>query len=244
MTKEFVGTLAALYRFPVKSMQGQPLTKAHIYWHGIDGDRRYAFVCSNNRSGFPWLTGRQISEMVHYAPRFESPADVKNSAVTVTTPSGQTMAITDDALREELAAAYGDDVHLIKIGRGAFDSQVLSLMSLATLDALSEASGVAPDRLRFRQNVYLDTKDPTPFIEERWQNRQLQIGVGDSAVRIRVNRRIPRCVMINIDPISAERNANVLKTVAQTRDSCAGVHTTPEVVGHVQVGDPVYLLEA
>ena len=51
----------AIFRYPVKSMRGEPLEVANLGWHGLEGDRRLAFRRINNRSGFPWLTGKQAS---------------------------------------------------------------------------------------------------------------------------------------------------------------------------------------
>lgn len=61
-------------------------------------------------------------------------------------------------------------------------------------------------------------------------------------VHIRLNQRISRCQMVNVDPDTAVRDARVLKVVAQSRDNCAGVGCTPEKTGVVQVGDVVRLL--
>jgi MOSC domain-containing protein YiiM len=49
-------------------------------------------------------------------------------------------------------------------------------------------------------------------------------------------------VMINIDPHTAERDARVLKTVAQTRDNYAGVYASVERPGAIRLGDPVSVL--
>jgi hypothetical protein len=38
------GTVSGLWRFPVKSMAGEPLTQADVSWAGLAGDRRWAFV--------------------------------------------------------------------------------------------------------------------------------------------------------------------------------------------------------
>jgi uncharacterized protein YcbX len=64
-----IGTIAAINRFPVKSMQGEVLECASLRWTGIDGDRQYAFYRAANRSRFPWLTARVVAGMVRYMPR-------------------------------------------------------------------------------------------------------------------------------------------------------------------------------
>jgi hypothetical protein len=48
-----IGEVEALFRYPVKSMSGEPLEVADLGWHGLDGDRRLAFRRVDDRSGFP-----------------------------------------------------------------------------------------------------------------------------------------------------------------------------------------------
>ena len=55
-----IGTVAALYRYPVKAMAGESLTEAELGWFGLPGDRRYAFVQSDHTGDFPWLTIREL----------------------------------------------------------------------------------------------------------------------------------------------------------------------------------------
>lgn len=236
-----VGVVKALNRFPVKSMRGERLQEAHVYWHGLDGDRRYAFVRGDDSSGFPWLTGRQVPQMVLYTPRFTEPANVIQSPIVVETPNGRSLHLTSPDLQAELAQAYGGDVRLIKIGRGVYDSQVLSLISTATVQALSAAAGLPVESGRFRQNVIIDAGE-RPFVEEAWLDGVLTFGARPDSPRIRLNRRIQRCQMINIDPNTGEKDARVLKTVAAQRDSCAGVYASTEKPGWICTGDVVRLM--
>jgi uncharacterized protein YcbX len=250
MIEEFieVGVVKELYRFPVKSMRGEALENAHGYWHGLDGDRRYAFVRSDNYSGFPWLTGRELPQLLQYTPRYTRPDDVAESPLEVKLPDGRTLSIDAPELNQELALAYGKPVNLIKIGRGAFDSQVISVMSTASVAALGEAIGTAVtggtpvSPLRFRQNIIIEPFDDQPFVEERWLDSSLVFGSVPDGLRLRLNRRIQRCVMINIDPETSEKEPTMLKTVAQTRQSCAGVYGSTERPGMIHVGDVVKLV--
>ena len=250
MIEEFVevGVVKELYRFPVKSMRGEALAAAHGDWYGLDGDRRYAFVRAENRSGFPWLTGRELPQLLQYTPRFTELDDVGASPVEVTLPNGRILAIDAPELNQELAEAYGKPVNLIKIGRGAFDSQVISVMSTATVADLSETIGTAVtgeisiSSLRFRQNIIIKPFDDQPFVEERWLDSSLVFGNAPDGLRLRLNRRIQRCVMINIDPETSEKEPAVLKTVAQTRQNCAGVYGSTEHPGMIRVGDVVKLV--
>ena len=244
MNREFheCGVISGLYRYPVKSMRGESLSEAHLDWHGLDGDRRYAFVRQGANSGFPWFTGRDLSQLLLYTPRFLQPQDLKQSSIVVATPTGHDLPLEAPELAEELQQACGQAIFLFKLGRGAYDSQVLSLMSTASVAALGESAGMNLGSSRFRQNILIETRDGRPFQEEEWLDRVLAFGPDLDGPRIRLNRRIIRCVMINIDPHTAERDARVLKTVAQSRDNGAGIYASVERSGTIRVGDPVSVL--
>jgi uncharacterized protein len=58
-----VGRVATLWRYPVKSMAAEELDAVEVSWHGLAGDRRWAFIRDQQvRSGFPWLTIREPPE--------------------------------------------------------------------------------------------------------------------------------------------------------------------------------------
>jgi hypothetical protein len=96
--------------------------------------------------------------------------------------------------------------------------------------------------LRFRQNIVIEPFDDQPFVEERWLDSSLVFGTQPDGLRLRLNRRIQRCVMINIDPETSEKEPTVLKTVAQTRQNCVGVYGSTERPGLIRVGDVVKLV--
>lgn len=240
-TEQIVGTVAELWRYPVKSMQGESLSEAHVYWHGFDGDRRYAFVQSGNHSSFPWLTGRQLPQMVQYVPHYTTD-NVIHGPLEVTTPAGQRYDIKDEALLEELAAAFGKPIHLMQLNRGVYDDMSMSLMSLGTVRALSELFDTPLDKRRFRQNIIIESFGNAPYQEEKWLGRTLVFGHRPDSGRITLVQRIPRCQMINIDPVTAVRESRFLKGVVATREQCVGVHAWPVKTGSIRVGDEIRLL--
>ncbi|MCL4868916.1 MAG: MOSC domain-containing protein [Anaerolineae bacterium] len=237
-----IGRVKAIYRYPVKSMRGESLAEAGLGWYGLDGDRRFAFIRGDQvNSGFPWLTGRQIPEMIQYRARFTDPSDLLNSGVEVVTPRGRVLAVDSRELLQELTYGYGREVQFLKLKRGLFDSLPLSLMSTATADALSQATGQPVDVRRFRQNIILETFSGQPFAEEGWLDGVLTFGGRPDAPRIRLNRRIERCTMITLDPDNSQKRPDLLRHIAQTRANCIGIHATPERLGTLRVGDTVKL---
>ena len=47
-----IGKIEAIFRYPVKSMRGEPLDSVSVGWHGLEGDRRLALRRLNERGGF------------------------------------------------------------------------------------------------------------------------------------------------------------------------------------------------
>ena len=85
-----VGRVVGLWRYPVKSMAAEGLEDVEVSWHGLAGDRRWAFIRGGQvRSGFPWLTIRERPEMARYRPRFAEPDRPNGSLTLVRPPSGR-----------------------------------------------------------------------------------------------------------------------------------------------------------
>lgn len=81
--------MAGLWRYPVKSMAAEALTEAEVSWHGVAGDRRWAFVrAGQSRNGFPWLTMRQRPDLCRYRPSLTDPDRPDVSPTVVRTPPG------------------------------------------------------------------------------------------------------------------------------------------------------------
>lgn len=96
------------------------------------------------------------------------------------------------------------------------------------------------DYRRFRPNLLLSLKDKIPFAEENWFGKRLKIG---QEVEIQLNRHCERCMIITVDPDSAERNASLLKTIVKERNNFFGVYASVVKTGDIQVGDDVFLID-
>jgi uncharacterized protein len=236
-----VATVAALYRFPVKSMGGEALERAPLYWHGLEGDRRQVFVKTGDLSSFPWLTARDVPEMVHYTAHLVDPANTRRSPVVVRTPEGDELPVESEALRERLERQHGAPIHLMRTSRGAQDAAGLSVVGLGTVRALGQRIGQSLDLRRFRQNVYLETLGGEPDVEDEWVGRLLIFGDGEQAARVRILRPDHRCMMVNLSPEHPGQNPAVLREIAASRDNCLGLYASVESTGTLQVGDAVYL---
>ena len=229
-----VGRVVSLWRYPVKSMAAESLDEIEVSWAGFAGDRRWAFVRAGlERSGFPWMTIRERSNMAHYRPSFVDPSRPDASRTVVRTPAGDELEVIDPALAAEL----GEGVRVIKQNRGVFDAMPLSLVSTQSIAALGARVGSKLDPLRFRPNLLIEAAGDEPFQEEAWLGSVLQVG----GMRMRIDQQDERCVIVNVDPVTTERDPAVLRTIAQKRATCMGVYGSTVAPGRVAVGDALVL---
>ena len=230
-----VGRVAALWRYPVKSMCAEALEHADVSWHGVAGDRRWAFVREGlERSGFPWLTIRERADMWNYTPYFADPDRPDASKTLVRTPAGDEFDVVDPALAAEL----GHGARVIKQNRGVFDNSPLSLITTQTAEEVGRWLDLDLHPRRFRPNLLVEAANGQPFQEDEWLGSALRVG----AMTMRLDQRDSRCVIVNTDPVTGERDPAVLKALAQRRENCAGVYGSTVEPGRIAVGDPVLLL--
>lgn len=230
-----IGRVARVYRYPVKSMRGEALDTIALGWTGLDGDRQYAFHKPQAPSRFPWFTARIHAEMVLYAARYTAP-DTKTASVIVTAPDGAAFDVAAPELIARFSEAAGMDVGMIRLGRGCHDSLPVSIIGQGTIDAVSAAQGAAVSVDRFRPNILIDAGQ-----ERDWLGKTLIFGDAARGVRLAVNRPIERCAFITVDPLTAARDATVMRTVVEHFNNEIGVHCVPERLGELAPGMKVWL---
>jgi uncharacterized protein YcbX len=240
-----IGTIAALRRYPVKSMAGEDLTEARVTFAGIMGDRVYAFVDTENKSDFPWLTGRQAHELILFQPRFTDGLSINDEfprneqfTLEVCDPLGKKFRIGDDFTRY-LEERFGRPLRLRFSERSMTDSRPLSILGLSTIRSLSSETGITLDGRRFRENLYADWADARPFFEDSLVGKELQIG---QTVLLQVVKKNRRCVMITLDPETAKSSPNVLDRVMLDHVGCVGVYGAVLREGVIRANDPIFAI--
>ena len=234
-----VGVIRRLARYPVKSMRGEALPATMLTLQGVAEDRRYAFVQAASRTAFPWLTARELPEMLCYQPSVEG-AGTKEVAVTVTSPSGEKWPVGSEELHRALETRAGRALFLLRDYRGSYDVAPVSLISSQTVARIAEESGTEEDAWRFRPNLLVDLEAGAPFDELNWVGRILRVG---NTARIAITQVDQRCMMITLDPASGKPSPAILRCVAQQHKQCAGVYATVLTAGEVRAGDTLSLEE-
>ncbi|HEU5438107.1 MAG TPA: MOSC N-terminal beta barrel domain-containing protein [Ktedonobacterales bacterium] len=245
--RRLVGRVAALYRYPVKSMRGEALDEARLAREGIEGDRRYAFVQSEDRSQFPWLTARQSPSLVRYAPYFVDAEHPAESAVRVQTPDGLDLPVEGDALLAHIGALFPRPIHLVHLPiERAMDAAAVSLISTATIAGVGTLIDRELEPRRFRPNILLvagsTSHDTDAYPEAAWLGRALTLGDGPVAPRIYIQARDQRCKMVNVAPETGTVGPyDLLAAMVRADRLNAGVYARVERPGLLEVGAPIWL---
>ncbi|MEO6987787.1 MAG: MOSC N-terminal beta barrel domain-containing protein [Aquihabitans sp.] len=228
--------VTALWRYPVKSMQGEALSTAEVGPVGIVGDRGHAL--RDSVTGVV-LTARRDPSLLFASGRVEGPDAV------VHLPDGHETA-DDDVLSDwigrpvELIGPSGHaDTYEIPADPEDDDSEILTWQGPAWSfhdSTRTQMSLVATGDLadwevrRFRPNLVLQADTADRFVGHR-----LRFGT----VEVDVVKHIDRCVIVTRpQPGGIDRDLEVLRTVKRERNLMLGVGAMVRVQGEVAVGDP------
>ena len=242
MSSIHLGYVHELVRYPVKSMAGIATDTAFLGWHGLQGDRRFAFRRLNDSSGFPWLSASRLPELLLYQPLGLDESAEEPTPTHIRTPEGIELAIGSAELQNSVAEKLGKPVELMKLKHGIFDEASVSVINLATIAAIGREAGDDLDTRRFRANILITTESTEPFIEDGWIGGRLVFGSYETGPVVSLTMRDPRCVMINLDPDTAQPDPRIMKAAVRLNNNDAGAYGNVARTGQISVGMPVSLI--
>jgi uncharacterized protein YcbX len=237
-----IGHVHQLVRYPVKSMAGIATESAFLGWHGLNGDRRFAFRRTGDKSGFPWLSASRLPELILYEPLGLDANAQDPSPSHIRTPEGITLALESEELQDSVAQRFGASLELMKLKHGTFDEASVSVINLATIAAIGREAGADLDTRRFRANIVIASDATDPFLEDSWIGGRLVFGASDAAPVVNITMRDERCMMINLDPDTAEQDPRIMKAAVQLNKNYAGAYGTVARTGQLSVGQSVSLM--
>jgi uncharacterized protein YcbX len=231
--------VAELWRYPVKSLQGERLTSTEVGPEGLAGDRQWALFDVGTGFG---LTARRVPDLLFLSGRLRA-----DGRVEVVLPDG-TVTSDDAVLSDRLgrpvglraaADAPGErryesphevgeageyDWDAFSGARGAFHDSSRIRVSLVSTGTLGTW-----DRRRFRANVVLEGTG-----EDALVGRRVRLG----GAELDVVKQVGRCVMVTRpQPGGIGRDNGVLKTIHRERDGSLAVGALVARAGPVAVGD-------
>jgi len=117
----------------------------------------------------------------------------------------------------------------------------VTVVTTPSIHLLEERLGREVDSARFRSTFLVDIGDSTAHVEDSWVGRELQLGTAT----VRVRAVVPRCAVVDLDPVTGRRDAPVLRELSRYRhrqgEISYGVDAVVTVAGRVRTGDQVRL---
>lgn len=209
-------TIGALWRYPVKTLAGEPLEHAEITTNGIVGDR---------------VVHVRGPEGVRTSRRHHNLLGLHATLGADGEPLVDGAPWSSLAVLDRVRAAAGNDATLVRYdGIERFD--VLPLL-IATDGAIGE---FGRDARRLRPNIVINGAHGMD--ETRWPAARLHIG----DVVIALDSRRDRCPMTTVDPDTLEVDRNVLKDIIRRFDGKLALNADVIHGGTISVGDTVRLV--
>jgi uncharacterized protein len=237
------GTVAALWRWPVKSMAGERVLGLRVDGRGAGGDRTHAVVHEHKGTRRP-LTAREAPRLLAWRAAYPYNLDGaldpgRPPVATVTAPDGRSYRWGDERLRPALEADLGRPVDLERDVRGIQDlRRTLLVTTTASLRALGDELGGPIDARRFRTNLHLDLGAPA-WAELGWEGAELVLAGG---VRLRLLSPCERCAIPTRDPDTQLKWPGLLKHLATAHEQYFGINARVLAAGRIAAGEAVELL--
>lgn len=210
-----LGTLAAIRRYPVKSLRGESLEEVTVLPQGLEGDRVRAMIVRDDghaRTGKPYR-GKE-NDRLHLCG--------------------------DPAAGVERAHERGVDVEVEESGGDPFfDDAPVSIIVDKWLRGLSAYVGYDVGFERFRPNFFVKSREGFSLTEEAMTGRELALG----EVLLRVRYPIERCVVTTYDQAGGQSDPEILGYVARERSAWMGIYCDVLRAGIVRIGDSFSLVE-
>jgi uncharacterized protein YcbX len=263
-----VGSVVALWRYPVKSMMGEELNSSEVTDRGLLGDRQFAVVdrATGKVGGAknPRKWGNFFDFRATYA---EAPKPGgRISAVRITLPDDRadleqilshafgrdiafvearteqmTSGVAEEYWPDMAGLEHRDTVTDFEMPAGTFfDIAVVHLLTTSTIDRLRQLYPQGRfEARRFRPNIVVSTGSEDPgFVENDWIGHTVIIG---DTVRLAITEPCPRCVMITLPQADLPKDSGILRTAAQHNAVNVGVYASVVNGGTIRRGDPVVL---
>jgi len=250
--------LAQILIYPIKSLDPISVQQARVLPSGaLEHDRRFALVDQDGSV----MTAKR-SPLVH---QIRSSYDLEARTISlVVDGQGKRFHLDQDrhALEEWFSGYFSLPIRLIENAESGFpddlDSPGPTIVSTATLDAVTGWFGLGCDevRRRFRANLEIEVEEP--FWEDRlYAEAGAGIGFDMGEVRLLGTNPCQRCPVPTRDSTTGEVMPGFARTFAENREKTLpewanksrfdhyyrlATNTRLEISGTLQVGDEVRVL--
>jgi len=243
--------IAELWRYPVKSLQGECVDRLAFGPGGAVGDRGWAFVSKETGA---LLTAKTVPQMLAGRARLvDGIPEIDHPGESVTRWLGRDVRL--DAAAADTAVSFemtfdppNDDAELYEIPAPPASFMDLAAVHVMTTASLARCREARPDlqwdRRRFRPTILIDC-DADGFPEQAWVGRRIRLG----SLVLDVDMETVRCAMpLRAQPALGqnppiERSTDIYRALDEVHDNHLGVYCSVAEPGSASVGDAVTVLD-
>ena len=270
-TQTAVGSVVALWQYPVKSMMGEELNATEVTDRGLLGDRAYALVDRADGKVATAKNPRKWPRLFDFRASFVEPprAGAKVPPVRITLPDGAAVTSGQDGLDRILSDALSREVTLGEARRGTVNAEEYwpDMEGLDHRDTVTDFT--LPEETFFDcAVVHLLTMATLDRLHELYPQGRFEVrrfrpnivvapGSGEKSfvenawighalaigdeVRLSITGPCPRCVMTTLPQADLPRDPGILRTAAQHNRAHVGVYAEVLRGGTIRRGDPLSL---
>lgn len=271
MGRTLVGSLKSLFRYPVKSMQGETLETVELGAQGLLGDRTYALWDNQTSRIASAKNPKKWASLLNcHAAFVQSPQEGESMpAVSISLPNGITINTEQADLDTCLSDWVGREVQVLSSapetpsldqywpdveGTANRDTTTQLFMPAGTFFDSCPVHAVTTATLKRLQELY----PQGAFDSCRFRpNLLIEAASPDAGfvendwvghqlmigdtVTLKIDTVCPRCVVTTLPQNGLPEDLNILRTTAQHNDVIAGIRMSVIQGGTIRKGDSIWL---
>ena len=267
-----VGSVGALYRFPVKSMMGEELNAASVGSKGIVGDRLFALSDSATGKIASAKNPSKWPNLFSFHATYTEPLNGgKIPPVRITLPNGETILSDAANISEVLSETLGKPVEFLSGAPSSgtleeywpdieglarrdevtneampaetfFDVGIVHIVTTATLDELRK--NYPEGRVEARRFRPNIVVSTLPEVTGFAEKDWVGkvLCIGET-VKLKVTIQCGRCVMTTLAQADLPKDAGILRTAAKYNSANVGIYATVIQGGKISRGDTISLVD-
>ena len=267
-----IGSVASLFRYPVKSMAGEQIKETVITKKGLLGDRSYALIDSATKKVVSAKNPRKWKNIfMYYAKYINEPSENNITEVEITFPNKSTIQSTQDDINQVLSLAFDSklqltsivpkkvqleecfaDIEEIKQHGSITDANMANgtFFDLGTIHILTTSTIKKLEKLYSDGNFHINRFRPNIVID---LNSEIigfiendwvgkNISIGKEVI-LKIKEPCPRCVMTTLEQDNLPKDINILKTIIKNNKGNLGIYADVIQGGTIKDDDLIRIIE-